>query len=60
MTIAAVEARLAELEQQRRQLQANSFAVDGAIQDCEYWLRQLRQTDMDRQDEQDKDNPILS
>jgi prefoldin subunit 5 len=43
MTIEAIKTRLAELEQQRKQLQANLFAIDGALQDCEYWLAQFQE-----------------
>jgi len=36
-----IEARLAELNKELQQLTANANAVNGAIQDCEYWLAQL-------------------
>lgn len=37
-----IRARLAVLRQTAAELQANFSAAQGAIQDCEYWLAQLR------------------
>ena len=36
-----VEKRKADLQAQLTQLQANSNAISGAIQDCDYWLSTL-------------------
>lgn len=41
MILENIKARMKQLEAQKKQLQANLFAVDGALQDCEYWLGQL-------------------
>lgn len=38
ITVAALEARLAELEQGKAQALANLHAYEGAIQECRYWL----------------------
>lgn len=43
MTLEAIKARMQQLESQKKQLQANLFAIDGALQDCEYWFSQLDQ-----------------
>ena len=42
MTEEAVRARLAELKAQAQQLRDNLLAVDGAIQDCEFWLAKFK------------------
>lgn len=42
MTEEQILARLEELKVQADTLRANLNAVSGAIQDCEYWLEQLR------------------
>ena len=42
MTIDSIKTRMEQLERQRQQLQANLHAVDGAMQDCEYWLARLQ------------------
>jgi hypothetical protein len=36
-----IEARLADLNQQKAQTLRNVDALDGAIQDCAYWLKQI-------------------
>jgi hypothetical protein len=41
MTKEAIEARINVLRQQYEQTIANSNAIQGAIQDCEYWLKTL-------------------
>lgn len=41
ITRAQVEGRMEELKRQQEQLRANLHAVDGALQDCEYWLARL-------------------
>jgi len=39
-----IEARLAQLRSDKTELVANVHAINGAIQDCEYWLAQLEET----------------
>lgn len=41
MTKEAIKKRLAELQKELEQINANGNAVMGAIQDCQYWLAQL-------------------
>ena len=41
MTKEAIEKRIEELKKQLEQVQANGNALIGAIQDCEYWLKEL-------------------
>jgi hypothetical protein len=41
ITREAVEKRLASLEEVRRQTLANLNALNGAVEDCKYWLEQL-------------------
>ena len=36
-----IERRIADLQKQFEQVQANGNALVGAIQDCEYWLKQV-------------------
>jgi uncharacterized coiled-coil protein SlyX len=36
-----LEARIAELKSQMATVHANYNALNGAVQDCEYWLSQL-------------------
>jgi len=38
-----IEKRLEELKTNQEQLRANLIATSGAIQDCEYWLEQLKE-----------------
>ena len=38
MTAKDIEDRLAVLTKHAEQLKADAIAVDGAIQDCKYWL----------------------
>ena len=42
ITCEDIEKRKAELESNRAQLLANLNAVDGALQDCDYWLNKLK------------------
>lgn len=37
----AIKKRLAELQKELEQIQANGNAILGAIQDCKYWLAEL-------------------
>lgn len=41
MTEEQIKQRIEMLKQQLDQLKANSNAILGAIQDCEYWLQQI-------------------
>ena len=38
MTAVEIQERLAVLTKHAEQLKADAIAVDGAIQDCKYWL----------------------
>ena len=40
-----IEARIAELQQSLKQLEANGNAMLGAIEECKYWLAQLEQAE---------------
>lgn len=42
MTEELIKKRIEELMAQAEQLRANLNAIGGAIQDCEYWLEQLK------------------
>jgi hypothetical protein len=44
MNEAALKARIELLTAQARQMEQNIHAIGGAIQDCQYWLTQLDQT----------------
>jgi len=41
---AALKARIEQLTAQARQMEQNLQAIGGAIQDCQYWLTQLEQS----------------
>lgn len=41
MSKEAIEKRLAELQKELDQVQANGNALIGAIQDCQYWLSEI-------------------
>jgi prefoldin subunit 5 len=41
---AALKARIETLTAQARQMEQTLQAIGGAIQDCQYWLTQLEQT----------------
>ena len=45
MNEAALKARIETLTAQARQMEITLQAIGGAIQDCQYWLTQLEQTD---------------
>lgn len=36
-----IQARIAELESNKETLKSNFMTIDGAIQDCNYWLSTL-------------------
>jgi hypothetical protein len=38
-----LEARLADLQQSLKQIEANGNAMLGAIEECKYWLAQLEE-----------------
>ena len=42
MDVASVQARMKTLAADREQLVANINALNGAIQDCEFWLAELK------------------
>lgn len=44
MNETALKARIEALTAQARQMEQNIHAIGGAIQDCQYWLTQLEQT----------------
>jgi hypothetical protein len=48
ITREAIEARLVELHQGAKQLEANLSATQGAIQDCEFWLAMFADKDTDK------------
>ena len=39
-----IKERIAKLEAQRAQMISNVHAVEGAIQDCKFWLDEVSQT----------------
>ena len=45
MNEAALKARIELLTAQARQMEQTLQAISGAVQDCQYWLTQLEQTD---------------
>lgn len=45
ITATSISARIGQYEQQKQSLIADLNAVDGAIQDCQYWLGQLEVTE---------------
>ena len=45
MNEATLKARIETLTAQARQMEQTLQAIGGAIQDCQYWLTQLEQTD---------------
>ena len=42
MTIELLEKRKQELQAQQQQFVANANAINGAVQDCDYWIGQLK------------------
>jgi hypothetical protein len=49
--ITTIKDRIAEMRKQRDYLTMNIYAVDGAIQDCEYWLKRLQESELVLQNE---------
>lgn len=45
ITKEALEARLEALERDLQTLQHNYYAIKGAIQDCQYWLKIVQEED---------------
>ena len=42
MTEDTLKERMAALEAQRRQMEANLNAIAGAMQECQFWLNKLK------------------
>lgn len=40
-----IEKRISELESERANVIAKLQAITGALQDCEYWLHQLKESE---------------
>ena len=58
ITQQALEQRIAALKTQYDQAIANANALQGAIQDCQYWLDQFKATDEAKaKKDYDKDHP---
>ena len=58
ITQQALEQRIASLKTQYDQAIANANALQGAIQDCQYWLDQFKATDEAKaKKDYDKDHP---
>jgi len=45
MTEKQITDRIAELTNQAKQMEVNLVAIQGAIQDCQFWLTQLESKD---------------
>ena len=45
MTIEKLEAQKAELQKQQQQTIANVNAIGGAIQNCDYWIAELKKAE---------------
>jgi hypothetical protein len=45
MTEDQIKSRLEELKNQAKVMEGNLYAIQGAIQDCQYWLTQLESKD---------------
>ena len=45
MNEAVIKARIELLTAQAKQMEQTLQAISGAVQDCQYWLTQLEQTD---------------
>mgnify|MGYP001616197640 CR=1 FL=1 len=41
MTKEQIQDRIKELETNRETLKSNFIAIEGALQDCNYWLEQI-------------------
>ena len=44
MTVETVLERLDKLKKERESLQANLYAYEGAIQECQYWLEEAEKS----------------
>ena len=42
ITKESIQARIQDLENQKKQMEANANALAGAIQDCQYWLEVVK------------------
>lgn len=56
MNEAALIARINTLTAQARQMEQNLQAIGGAIQDCQFWLTQLDQTNAANKVDNAQDN----
>ena len=41
MDVKTIKERIAKLEAQRAQMISNVHAIEGAIQDCKFWLEEI-------------------
>ncbi len=46
MNIKKIEERKEQLMQQKKAMLNNIIAIDGAIQDCDFWLKELKRKDI--------------
>jgi prefoldin subunit 5 len=56
MNAEVIKARIESLTAQARQMEQNLQAIGGAIQDCQYWLTQLDQTNAANKVDSAQDN----
>ena len=56
MNAEVIKARIESLTAQARQMEQNLQAIGGAIQDCQYWLTQLDQTNAANKVDNAQDN----
>ena len=54
ITQQALEQRIASLKTQYDQAIANANALQGAIQDCQYWIEQLKTADAEKKETAEK------
>jgi prefoldin subunit 5 len=45
LNVESIKSRIEFLTAQAKQMEMNIHAIGGAIQDCQYWLTQLENTD---------------